>query len=139
MTEPENPSISLEEAAGYYAQFMRKEHAEPDIPQLNCFLKENGIYAEVAEDAWAQVRELAFKNNEDLQDFALNDSYFTDEYFTNLREALKTHKKFIISNAVLGKAAKIDFFKTMQNWAKQNRSEESRVGKASRSRRSPYR
>lgn len=120
MTEPENPSISLEEAADYYARFMRKEHAEPDIPQLNGFLKESGIGAELAEESWSRVRELAFKNNEDLQDFALNDSYFTDEYFDNLQEALKTHKKFIISTAVLGKAAKVDFFKAMQNWAKQN-------------------
>ena len=120
MTNEEKKVADNSYFADYYACYVRKYHTEPDIDQLNTFLLDSGAEESAPKEAWASIRELAFKTNEDLQELALNESYFTDEYFEKLEQALRTHKKFIISTAVVGKAVKIEFYRTMQNWAKQN-------------------
>ena len=109
--------------ANYYAEYVRELKVEPDAKALNDYLANKDIEDRVTKNNWSRVRELAFANNEDLQDLAFNESYFTDEYFDKLEDALKANKKFIITTAVTGKAAKIDFYKTVQLWAEQNNAQ----------------
>lgn len=125
MTTEDVKREMLESLANHYANFMRERHIEPDVPTLNKYLKQLGNEEElrISSKLWSKVREIAFSKNDDLKDFAFNDSDFTDEYFDNLEKALKENKKFIITTAVTGKAAKIDFYKTLQNWAAQNNAQ----------------
>lgn len=112
--------LSEQELARYYANFVRENRIEPDVPTLNNYIREHGHEDRISKKSWSHIREIAFENNSDLQDMAFNESYFTDEYFDKLEEVLKNKKKFIVTTAVTGKAVKIDFYKTLQNWAKQN-------------------
>lgn len=111
---------SNEQLAQYYAEFVRENHMEPGVCELNEYLSKHEIPAVVTTKTFDDVREYAFRDNEDLADLSLNESYFTDEYFDKLEEVLRTCKKFIITTAVTGKSAKTGYFKTLLNWAAQN-------------------
>ena len=92
MAKKGRDAIELE-LANYYADYVRNKKQEPDVAGLNQYLEEIGAENHLAKKDWSKIRELAFAENEDLQDLALNESYFTDEYFEKLDEVLRTKKQ----------------------------------------------
>lgn len=115
--EREQRSVKL---AGYYADYIREHHIEPSTKGFNAYLNEKGVLEHLSGKEWSKIRELAYSKNEDLQDFSLNESDFTDEYYNKLENVLSTCKKFIITTAVTGKAAKVEFYNALLNWANHN-------------------
>lgn len=110
----------IKELSTYYADYVRKEHVEPDVKGLNKYLEQLGVDCRVTRGNFSQVREMSFSSNEDLKDLSFNESDFTDEYFDRLEHVLKSGKMFIISTVITGKAAKVDFYRSLLNWAEHN-------------------
>ena len=117
--ETAKDTIELE-LADHYANYVRENKQEPNVKAFNEYLTGLGVDASMKKGDLSKIRELAFNRNEDLKSMALNESYFTKEYFEKLENILKTSKKFIITTAVTGKAVKYDFFRALQNWAVSN-------------------
>lgn len=116
-------TLSLRDLASYYADYIRenKGRKEPKVGVFKEYLEANDVPSKaVNKSTLNAIREYAYKDNEDLQDLAINEFYFSEEYFDKFEQMLQTTKKFIISTVVAGKAAKVGFYNTMLNWAEQN-------------------
>lgn len=109
--------------AVHYAEYVRQNRIEPDVKTFNRYLADKDVEGKMTKKNWSTIREIAFSENEDLSDLALNESYFTEEYFQKLEEMFKNCKTYVIATAVTGKAAKAPFYETLKSWAKQNRGQ----------------
>lgn len=68
-----------------------------------------------------ELRIAALNEYPDLKEATLNESTFSSpEYVEKLEEEIKKHSKFVVSTVVAGKPANVEFFKSLQTYARAN-------------------
>ena len=112
-----------------YVEFVEKHHKDPTKKEFTKVLN----FGEKAEEAGVSSWTDFFKNITEVRGLALikfpdrlADATFTEEVFGSkeykekVEEAIRTHKKFIVTTAVNNKMVDIEFFNSLKAYAKEN-------------------
>lgn len=103
-----------------YIEYVRTFHIDPSRDEFTSFLKEK--YPDMED--WTKIyknvstlRVEALEVDEDLVNEVLNDTELgTEDYAERVAEAIRTHRRFVVTTAVNGKAVDIDFYKAIKNY-----------------------
>jgi len=68
------------------------------------------------QDIFTEVRKVF----SEVDNFIFNETSFNKEYYDDLQNKIKSYKRFIITTAVSGKKADINFLNSLKNYAKRN-------------------
>ena len=112
-----------------YVEFVEKHHADPTAKEFTRGLNFGDDATNAGISSWKDF----FKNITEVRGLALikfpdrmSNATFTEEEFgskeyqAKVDEAIRTHKKFVITTAVNNKMVDIEFFNSLKNFAEKN-------------------
>lgn len=112
-----------------YLKYLRENHKDPTSKEFSNYLQFSDVDRENGVTSWKQifkniseVRAMAMVGHEDeISELTFNEEDFrTADYQEQMQEAIRTHKRFIVSTAVNNKPVDMDFLASLKNYARKN-------------------
>ena len=122
----EDRKRTAREIVQLYIDYVRANHADPSSKEFTAYysVTRGDDEAENWKKHFKTISELrlaAIQEDETILEEVLNDAELnTTDYREKVLEAVRTHRTFIVTTAVNGKACHVDFYKALKNYASRN-------------------
>lgn len=104
-----------------YTSFVKKQGRTPTTPEM----LELGVTRHTIRHHYGSIsnlKEIARQANPETFKNIIDDSYFTEERYESLLKDIKSHKRFIVTTAVVGCKVHLKFLQAIENYAKRNKA-----------------